>query len=207
MKRPVRNFAVQQRRTCTRDRRIHDLGRCATQYFVELRRSHKPAVLFWNVVLVKITSSLCNEISDLITRICRRSLRIQRTGRRSGVVENVLENVKVVSFLEAVRTRRSSQRLKVEVTVTLFDVVNLKSKVVALIDGQLNLIVRQFFCVNSSTASIITNRNRRFFNDIHGIAKVFNFSSVVGVGNRFSNRRTTEKLENFLAENSGYKIT
>ena len=91
--------------------------------------------------------------------------------------------------------------------MAFFDIIDLKGKVVALVNHQLNLVIGQSFSVHGATTLVSIDRDGRFFNDINSIPEVLNFSSVVGIGNSLRYRRTTKEFEDFLGVNDGYKIT
>ena len=131
-----------------------ELGTSTKQSFVEGRTSYEETVFFRNRLIVQSTSHLQNDVDKIIATLTRqRSTNSTQTSdglsssvrlrRQASTVEHSSQNVSVVLALQRVCTRRSGKSLKVNVRLTLFDVVNLKRKSVCLVYNHSNLVVGQ----------------------------------------------------------------
>ena len=119
----------------------------------------------------------------------------------------VTKNILVILITKAIASPIRGKGFKVYVRVGLFNVIDLESKIVCLINNKGEIFVIEILWRNNSSTGILFNSDLWFFDDTNSVTKVSNFTKVVAIGDVFTNTGLTERILYLLAIDNWREVT
>ncbi len=108
---------------------------------------------------------------------------------------------------QSVSARTSGQLFPVNVGQLSFQIIDLESKVVGLVNLKNQVVIQQLLRSSSKTTSIRRNGDYRLFDDFNRITVGHDFTEIVVVSNTFNNRNVLKELQNFTTEDCCQPVT